>query len=522
MSKIKWYGPTTVLLITILLVLIGGPSVARKLAFEHDKAQIVQIKNGLDKNVTLAELSESFKKVAKVVKPSVVSIDVLSKSRSTTRSELPPDLHRWFFGPEGQNRAPKRDDKSDQSDEFDKYNVPRQYGNGSGWVYRNDGYIITNNHVIEGADKIVVRFHDGSERDAKVVGVDVKTDIAVLKVEGDRLHAAAIADEPVEQGEMVFAFGSPFQFEFSMSQGIVSAKGRQLGILRQRRGYENFIQTDAAINPGNSGGPLTNIYGEVVGMNTAIATRTGSYNGLGFAIPIRMVGNVADQLIDEGKVRRGYLGVFIEDLDPKMARSFGYDGKGVLVVNPIENSPADKAGLKRGDIIAKLDGEPVDSADDLRGYVADLKPGSKIKVEYYRLKNPTDTKGAFHTTTITIGELPDQVATLNPGVTTPKTTTHSEVLGKLGIDAATLTKAQAESLRIEFVKGVLVADVRTGSAASAAGLRVGHVITHVMGKPVHDKAALLKELNGHDLKSGVRISIMDRDTPRFIFLELPK
>lgn len=518
MSKIKWYGPTTVLLITILLVLIGGPSVARKLAFEHDKAQIVQISNALEKNVTLAQLSTSFKQVAKVVKPSVVSIDVLSKARPTAGKELPPDLHRWFFGPDGSGKTPDRN----SGERFDQFNVPQQYGNGSGWVYRDDGYIITNNHVVEGSDKIVVRFHDGSERDAKVVGADPKTDIAVLKVEGDRLHAAGLAENPVDQGEMVFAFGSPFQFEFSMSQGIVSAKGRQLGILRQRRGYENFIQTDAAINPGNSGGPLTNIYGQVVGMNTAIATRTGSYNGLGFAIPIRMVRNVADQLIEDGKVHRGYLGVFIEDLTPKMAKSFGYEGKGVLVVNPIDGSPAAKAGLKRGDIITKLDDEVLDSADDLRGYVADLKPGSKIKVEYYRLKKPSDTKGELFTTTMTIGELPDQVASLRPNTPDSGPSADAEVLVQVGIEADTFTKRRADSMRTKFVEGVVVTNVRAGSAAAAAGLRIGHVITHVTGKPVKARTSLIKELEGHDLKEGVRISIVEQGTPRFIFLELPR
>jgi serine protease Do len=238
-------------------------------------------------------LSEAFKDVARVVEKSVVSITVYSKRPPT--GGIPEELLPLL--PPG--RAPKG------NSEFDDYDVPQQYGSGSGWIYDTKGHIITNNHVIDGADRIVVRFYDGSERDAKVVGVDTKTDIAVVKVKGDDLHPAKRADKPVDQGEIVFAFGSPFRFDFSMSQGIVSAKGRQLGILRGAQGYENFIQTDAAINPGNSGGPLTNIYGEVVGMNTAIASRTGAYNGLGFAIPVRMVEQVGDQLIENGKVSRG-------------------------------------------------------------------------------------------------------------------------------------------------------------------------------------------------------------------------
>ncbi|NJL31408.1 MAG: PDZ domain-containing protein, partial [Phycisphaerales bacterium] len=250
-------------------------------------------------------------------------------------------------------------------------------GSGSGWVYSADGHIITNNHVIEEADRIEVRFFNGESMDAVVVGTDPKTDVAVIKVDATKLHASTLATEPVEQGEIVFAFGAPFRFEFSMSQGIVSGQGRQLGILAERQGYENFIQTDAAINPGNSGGPLTNIYGQVVGMNTAIASRTGAFNGLGFAIPIDMVKKVVDELIATGTVQRGYLGIFIEELDPRMARTFGYDGKGVLVTNPIDGGPAAEAGVQRGDIITKVEGKPVSTPDELRNLVADLAPGKR-------------------------------------------------------------------------------------------------------------------------------------------------
>ena len=519
MNRIRWYGPTVALLITILAVLLAGPPVARQLAYEYDAAKIVHVRDSQKANPSLAELSDAFKKVAKIVEKSVVSIEVYSKKRAAGNAELEDQLRKHFFGPDG---LQPRGRSGEKQDEFEDYDVPQQYGNGSGWVYDDKGHLITNNHVVDGADRIVVRFHDGSERDATIVGVDAKTDVAVIKVKGDKLHPAARSKETVDQGEIVFAFGSPFRFEFSMSQGIVSAKGRQLGILRGNQGYENFIQTDAAINPGNSGGPLTNIYGEVVGMNTAIASRTGSYNGLGFAIPIKMVENVADQIIEKGKVSRGYLGVYIRDLTPQLGKSFGYEGKGVLVENPIEGSPGEKAGMKRGDIITKIDDHPVTTADELRGYVAEQKPGAKLKVEIHRLENPTDTKGKTLMLDVIIEEQPAQsvAGRIAPGAADDHP--EAKVLGKAGIEAETMTEDLSRQLGVKFVKGALVTRVRPGSAAEAAGLTRGLIVTDVMGKPITDVKSLTAELGKHDLNQGVRISVTDGEAQRFVFLELPK
>jgi len=527
MKQIKWYGPTVLLLITILLLLVAGPPMARKLAYAYDDAKIIQIRENLKSSPSLAELSDSFKQVARVVEKSVVSITVYSKRQAAAGNsnnltpEMEEELRRYFFGPEGRKAPPEKVPAPREN--FEEYDVPQPTGNGSGWVYNDQGLIITNNHVVDGADRVVVRFYDGSERDATVVGTDAKTDVAVIKVEGEKLHAATRAPEPVDQGEIVFAFGSPFRFDFSMSQGIVSAKGRQLGILRGNQGYENFIQTDAAINPGNSGGPLTNIYGEVVGMNTAIASRTGAYNGLGFAIPIKMVSNVADQLIADGKVSRGYLGVFIRDLTPQLARSFGYDGRGVLVENPIDGSPGAKAGMQRGDIITKVDGSSVNTADDLRNYVASLKPSTKVNVELHRLEKPTDLKGKLVTLELIIGEQPDSASALRPTPDQGKGADEaSKLLGRLGVDVDSNTEAIAKQLGTKFVPGAIVKTVRPGSAAEAAGLATRQVITDVMGKAVTDSKSLLEELSKHDLSKGVRISVMDGDTPRFIFLEMSK
>ena len=525
MNKIKWYGPTVLLLITILLVLVAGPPMARKLAFEYDDAQIIRIRENLKSSPSLAELSDSFKNVARIVEKSVVSITVYSKraaAGSNVSPEMEEELRKWFFGPEGRanpNRKPAQ-----PREEFEEYDVPQPTGNGSGWVYDENGHIATNNHVVESADRIVVRFYDGSERDAIVVGTDAKTDVAIIKVKGEKLHAAKRADSSVDQGEIVFAFGSPFRFDFSMSQGIVSAKGRQLGILRGNQGYESFIQTDAAINPGNSGGPLTNIYGEVVGMNTAIASRTGANNGLGFAIPIKMVTNIADQLIASGKVSRGYLGVFIRDLTPQLAKSFGYDGKGVLVENPIDGSPGQKAGMQRGDIITKVDGTAVQTADDLRNYVASLKPGTKVAVEIHRLESPASLKGKNIKVDLVIGEQPDSTTALRPTPEPGKAAPDeaSVMLGRLGLEVETHTEAYAKQLGDKYLPGVIVRRVRPGSAAEAAGLAPRQVIIDVMGKAITDEKSFLAEMSKHDLSKGVRISVMDGDSPRFVLLELPK
>jgi serine protease Do len=521
------YGPAIVLLLTTLAVMILGPHAARRIAWAQSDARITLAKNTLAHTPSLAELSDSFRRVAQVVEPSVVHIQISTKARGPSRrGPMEEELLRRFFGPHGFWWQFPEDEQGDQGFEdgqdMGRYNVPQVIGAGSGWVYDDQGHIITNNHVIENADIITVRFQDGTEREATVVGVDPKTDIAVIEINPTSgLHPATLAEASVEQGDIVFAFGSPFQFEFSMSQGIVSAKNRRLGILDRRKGYENFIQTDAAINPGNSGGPLTNIYGQVVGMNTAIASRTGTNNGLGFAIPIGMVKNVVEQLIKSGRVQRGYLGVYIQDLNPKLAQTFGYQGEGVLVGSMIEGTPAEKAGLRRGDIITKINGQTVTSADELRNLVADYAPGTELTVEYFRDGKTSDVM-------VVIGELPDSVASAGEtGPTGPSSDSASEdtrqLLRKLGFESLiTLSEPLAEQLEMQYTPGVLVRSVRPGSAAQAAGISPRNIITEVMGKPVDSVERFVDELGRHDLSKGVRLSILDDDMLRYALIELPE
>lgn len=556
MNRIRWYGPTIALALTVLTVAILGPHIAQRIAWAQQDAKISVIKQSLNENPALVQLSSAFRKVSQAVEPSVVFIQVSKRNTGMSGMRGGPggpggpddELRRWFFGPRGpfggpggpgnpQTRPPQNDDGDGLDDgpggqapgipgpgspqnreDMGRYDVPSPYANGSGWVYNDKGHIITNYHVIEGADVINVRFFDGAERTATVVGKDPKTDIAVIKVDSNNLFPATIATEQAQQGDIVFAFGSPFRFEFSMSQGIVSAKGRQLGILMDRQGYENFIQTDAAINPGNSGGPLTNIYGQVIGMNTAIASRTGSFNGLGFAIPVDMVVEVADQIIAKGRVSRGYLGVYIEDLDPKMAKTFGYNGKGVLVQQPIDGGPGAKAGMQRGDIITKVNGNAVETAEALRRTIARFAPGTKVGIEIIRAGKPVNLE-------MTIEEQPEQVAAAGASPTTPANpeADANQILRKLGIDSATaFTKEIADQMRLRFTPGVLVRNVRTGSAAAAAGLGRGVIITEVQGVAVKSVSDLTTEMAKHDLKQGVRLTVQVRDMSRYVVLELPR
>lgn len=529
MNRIRWYGPTIVLLIAATMLMVLGPRLTQRLAHVRKMEEIRLVRDTLQRNGALAQLSDAFRQVADAVKPSVVYIQV--STRQDPRRQLPDELRR-FFGPPaipGLPEIPEEQEGTPPSDEFDRYNVPRPTGSGSGWVFDEQGHIITNNHVVTGrdrttrAERITVRFADGNEYEATIVGTDPKTDVAVLKViGGGKFIPARIAEEVEEQGDIVFAFGSPFQYEFSMSQGIVSAKGRHIGILEQG-GYENFIQTDAAINPGNSGGPLTNIYGEVIGMNTLIASRTGAFNGLGFAIPAALIRDVALQLIEGGKVTRGFLGITIDDLNPRMARTFGFDGRGVLVIEPMEGTPAAAAGLRGGDIVTKVDGKPVSTAQELRFRVADKRPGAMVKLEVFR-------EGETLNIDVAVAEMTDEMLARARGGNESSAAVPAEgqqLLRKVGLESVrAFTSELADELRVPFSEGVIVEQVRRNSAAAAAGLMPRTIITNVMGVPVKTPAELADELARRNLQDGVRLRVLNPTRDRrlvsgYVLLELP-
>lgn len=359
MNRIAYIGPALLLLVAIILTMLLGPQIAGRIEWSRTDARIEMTRQDLGDSEYLAGLSRAFRHVAEIVQPSVVSIQVR------------------FVAPVA---SPGEDGT-----------LVRQ-GGGSGWVFDSDGHIITNAHVVKHADRIMVRFANGAEYPAQLVNSDRATDIAVLRVAARNLHPARIAAADVRQGDMVFAFGSPFMYEFSMSQGVVSGTGRHaVHPARAVSAYEWFIQTDATINPGNSGGPLTNVYGEVVGMNTAIATHDGSFNGVGLAIPVHLVRKVVDQIIETGEMRRGFMGVILpmRDMDYALARSLGLERQGVIIEDLAgRDAPAALAGLLAGDVITHVNDEPIQSISHLRYTVSTYPPGTEVNIRLIRRNQP--------------------------------------------------------------------------------------------------------------------------------------
>lgn len=343
--------------------------------------------------------------------------------------------------------------------------VPREQEErslGSGFIISDDGYILTNAHVVDGADTVTVRLTDKREFKAKVIGADKRADVALIKIKASGLPKVILGDpSKLKVGEWVVAIGSPFGFDNSVTAGIVSAKGRSL----PGENYVPFIQTDAAVNPGNSGGPLFNMNGEVVGINSQIYTRSGGYMGLSFSIPINVAMNVADQLRTTGKVTRGRMGVTIQEVTRDLADSFGLSKPtGALVSNVAKGGPADKAGIQVSDVILKFDGKTVNSSSDLPRIVAATKPGSKVTVELWR-------KGASKDITLVVGELPaDDSGQTNNGKHGSKASGPS--MTRMGLQLDELSRGQKDQLNISH--GLVVVEAR--GAAARAGLHRGDVI----------------------------------------------
>jgi serine protease Do len=393
-----------------------------------------------------------FVSLAKKMRPIVVNISTTQVSDSRGGQEFGGspfgeddpfnDFWKRFFG----GQAPR--------------GPQRQRSLGSGFIIDSDGSIMTNNHVVENAQKIVVKLEDDQEYEAKVVGRDSKTDIAVIKINAKTsLTAASFGDsDHLEVGEWVVAIGNPFGLDSTVTSGIVSAKGRHIG----QGPYDNFIQTDASINPGNSGGPLINLRGEVIGINTAIFSRSGGNIGIGFAIPINLVKELLPQLRGKGKVTRGYLGVLIQKVTPEIAESLGMDrGYGALVANVSKDGPAEKAGIKVGDVIVEFDGKEVKDSGDLPIIVARTPVEKKVRMKVLRDKKEVMLN-------VAVGELKDEEVVAS----VPEK-------GELGLTVQKVTPQMAESLGLEKADGVVVTAVEPGSAADDAGIRRGDVIMEV-------------------------------------------
>lgn len=434
----------------------------------------------------------SFTTVAKKAIPAVVFIKA-EMARGEFDDFAMPDMgrspfdqygedffNRFFGGPRG--RPPQRGNA--------------QLSTGSGFIVSADGYVITNCHVVQGADKITVVLNDGLEMAAKVIGTDSQTDIAVLKVEGSNLPFVAFGDsEAMEVGEWVIAIGSPFRLEATLTVGVVSAKGRQdLKI----NALEDFIQTDAAINPGNSGGPLLNLRSEVIGVNTAIATTSGGYMGIGFAVPSNIAKHVVDQLMSNGTVTRGFMGVSPQPIDRDIADAFHLDKtEGVLVAEVVKDSPAEKAGIKQGDIIIEYNGRPVKTVGGFRNEISLTSPGTEVKLKINR-------RGEI----LTIGVILASNAEMEKS--------PSVVAGKLGFEVDNLTPDLAQKLGYSAAEGgVVITKVRPGSIGAAAGLRPGILILAVNHKKIGNIDDFHAALSGEGDQKTILILAKQGNLTRF-------
>jgi serine protease Do len=376
---------------------------------------------------------------------------------------------------------------------------------GSGFIISQDGYILTNHHVVKDADEIVVKFSDRRELLAKLIGSDARTDIALLKVQAADLPVVSIGSpNDLKVGEWVLAIGSPFGFEQSVTAGIVSAKGRSL----PGGNYVPFIQTDVAINPGNSGGPLFNMDGKVVGINSQIYSRTGGFMGLSFAIPMDVVMNVVQQIKTGGKAAHGWLGVQIQDVTRQLAESFGMKKpQGALVSKVMPNSPAEKAGLQIGDIITEFNGKPIESSADLPPMVGMTPINEEGKLTVIR-------QGDTETIAFKVGLLPDEEAKM------PLHKTEAKPTNKLGIMVADLTDEQREALE-NIKNGVLVQDVESGSAADA-GIQAGDVILRIQNNVVRNVNDFDKIVKNLPVGKSVAVLIQRRGSPVFLALKINK
>ncbi|QOR38469.1 DegQ family serine endoprotease [Billgrantia diversa] len=404
-----------------------------------------------------------------------------------------PDIFRHFFGdrlpapPGGPGRGGERQSL------------------GSGFVISEDGYILTNAHVVEGADEILVRLNDRRELEAELIGADTQTDVALLKVDVTGLPTLNMGDsDQLQVGEWVAAIGSPFGFDHSVTAGIISAINRTL----PRDAYVPFIQTDVAINPGNSGGPLFNLDGEVVGINSQIFTRSGGFMGLSFAIPINVAMDVANQLRDDGRVRRGWLGVMIQPVSRDLAESFGMDSpSGALIADLDPEGPAAQAGLQAGDIVLEVDGEEVERSRNLPRLIGRVDPGNDAELTVMR-------DGERQDITVTIGDWPDSEEPAQAR------SSESDAQARLGIAVAELDEAERERLGID--SGVLVRDIAPGGAAAEAGIMPGDVIVSLDHHAVEDAEQLRKLVDSMPTDRAVPVRLYREGRSLFVALRLAR
>ena len=443
-------------------------------------------------SVNLYAALPDFIELAKKISPAVVNIEVTKnkdiKSAQADNGKQVPDIFKHFFGPQ-----------------IPHYQQPDPKSFGSGFVVDNKGYIVTNHHVIEEAKTIVVKFQDRRELEAKVIGSDKRSDIALLKVSAKGLPYLKFGNsDNLEVGQWVAAIGSPFGFDYSLTKGVVSATGRSL----PRDNYVPFIQTDVPINPGNSGGPLLNLNGKVIGVNAQIYTRSGGFMGVSFAIPSEVVTNVVKQLRESGKVTRGWLGVSIQNVNKDIADSFGLDKPhGALIAEVIADSAAQKAGLKNGDIITEFDGNEILFSSDLPAVVGSSIPGKKYEMKIVRNKK-------VKTIEVVLASLEEQQL-LSADKSDP---IHNKLFAA---KVRNLTPNERKELKITTKEGIVITAVQQGLAAEI-GLNRGDVITELNNQSVTTVSVFNKITAS--LKSGSTVSmrVISNGRPRFLAFKMPK
>jgi serine protease Do len=449
----------------------GGAAWPAFFGAEHTPIQPARLQAASPALLSNGPVTTSYADLVQAISPAVVAVRSSRLVQQTSYSDNP--LFRRFFGDEGGERGGRQ----------------RERGMGSGVVVTPDGYILTNNHVVAGAERVTVEFVDGRQLSAKVVGTDPPSDLAVLKVAGTGFKTLPLADSSqVRVGDVVLAVGHPLGLGQTVTMGIISAKDRSTGATRN--GYEDFLQTDAPINRGNSGGALVNLRGELVGINSQIMSPTGGNIGIGFAIPSSMAHDVMTQLVEKGTVRRGQLGVFVQGVNADIARSLGLSEiRGALVSQVFDESAAERAGVQQGDIILTLDGKRVDSTNTLRNAVGRIQPGTKVALEILR-------DGARKTLTVALDE---RTVSRDPRGgddedEAPATRKPQAPTGRYGLDVEPLTPELARQLKARSRAGVVIAGVDPAGPAAEAGLQEGDVIVAVNRTKVADgdelKAAL--------------------------------
>ena len=535
MKNFPYFGPSITVLIAGGAALVLAPMVVRRVNDEQAKVQIAQAAFVLGQDARLDSL----------VKDRVA----LEGARDPLGDEPSASSGKQGVGVRQVGREASRDSILEQINRANRaiarlvepsvvhvsaQNLQRRRGfvapfasSGSGWIWDDSGHIVTNAHVVEGAERLQVQFFDGELRDAELVGLDLRTDIAVIKVASGGVQASLRGDSAlVEQGDMVYAFGSPFDFRFSMSAGIVSGLGRSTAL--DNIDYQNFIQTDAAINPGNSGGPLTDVRGRVIAMNTAIATNQGNtvgqaqFAGIGLAIPMSMIESTVTQLIETGEVRKGYLGIQVVTLE---AARFGatpysdiaerFKGEGAMASLITKGSPAEAAGFRGGDIILTIDGQKVNSDGAVRAVVSSRQPGESVRFEIWRLQDGAqdDSKdgskdGVHLELTATLAQL-DSSVSLAPRL--------PNALGAAGSKSfSTATDERAAALAVPFRRGVLIEEIAPDSEL-AAQIPKGSVITAVFNQTIGSVDELYtrfaRTIESMDLSRGRRRSASIVDVP---------